>query len=567
MKKFVAIAGVVSLVSTVALAREAEPTIEINVDVLQGLVPPAPVAQPQPVATPTATPAKKAAAKKHKTTKRKKAAHKKIVAEKKTAPAKVVKEEPALVVEPLAPIEKKAAPEIPAVTTPPIPNAETKVEAPKAAENVAPPAEASAAPVEAPKTDVVTPAAAPTEAPKVEEKPAESAPAVALPVTGQGAEVETKTFDDWLLKADEWRDHFKQWIAEKKEAITGTPAEKPVVAPTPEKQAEIKAIENNIPAVPATDQAPEKPKTADADMAPAANPVVEKTLAEAAKTPATDAAKPAPISAPVDLKTERAKDAAAAAPVVAVETIKPAPLTVPAEEKAPVKEEVKAPVISPVTEAEHLQEATDSLLLKIDRWKTRFKQWLENAVKPVPATTPTPKAEVKLPEAIKTTEPTLASPAAPTEVIAVPAVQVKKPEEVTKKAPVAVPGTVITPPSAPLEMKPHEVTSIGSPRKPLYTVLFAGSVDEIAEADMAPINALSEKLQQEKDTRITVLGYAPQIDGLQESDARKLSLKRAIAVRQLLIKQGINATRINVRALGSDTQEVVKDRVDIVKMR
>jgi outer membrane protein OmpA-like peptidoglycan-associated protein len=549
VKKFVAIAGVVSLVSTAAVARE-EPTIEINIDVLQGLVPP-PAPSPAYVPSVEKLPSTlKAPCKKHKTTKHKKSVRKK--AHKKSQAPKV-KKELAPIAEPVTPTEKQVKPEVPAITPAPLPSTtEVPAEAPKA--DVTAPVETSTTPVEAPKEEAL--------------------PAVALPLT---AEIEQSKTDEWLLKAGEWKDKFKQWVADKKEAISPT-----TPAPEDVKPEELKAVEENIPAVPATDITAEKlPNNADADIAPAENPVVDHALATAAQVPepTAPAADVAPIAAPVEIKPET-KEAEK------VESAKqPEPLPIPAEE--PVKPEAEAPkpLAEPATpaephvEAERLQTEVDALLLKADALKTRFKAWVKNLLEPTPATVTLPAAEEKiLPETSAITD--IKNPQAVATATVVPpdktlsepvlhAADLAKPEAEAKPAVPAETTSVITPPAPPAGIRPAAAGTVQhkADSNLLYTVLFAGAGDEVSEADMASLNALSEKLQQEKETRISVLGSAPRVDGMQESDARKLSLKRAIAVRQLLIKQGIRSDRINVRALGSDTQEAVKDRVDIVKLR
>jgi outer membrane protein OmpA-like peptidoglycan-associated protein len=48
------------------------------------------------------------------------------------------------------------------------------------------------------------------------------------------------------------------------------------------------------------------------------------------------------------------------------------------------------------------------------------------------------------------------------------------------------------------------------------------------------------------------------------SQARRLSLSRALAVRTYLIDQGIRSTRMDVRALGATADQGPLDRVDIV---
>ena len=47
------------------------------------------------------------------------------------------------------------------------------------------------------------------------------------------------------------------------------------------------------------------------------------------------------------------------------------------------------------------------------------------------------------------------------------------------------------------------------------------------------------------------------------SDARRLSLKRALAIRQVLIDDGVPAERIDVRAMGGADDSGPADRVDV----
>lgn len=51
--------------------------------------------------------------------------------------------------------------------------------------------------------------------------------------------------------------------------------------------------------------------------------------------------------------------------------------------------------------------------------------------------------------------------------------------------------------------------------------------------------------------------------GDKSSDARRLSLRRALAVRQLLIDNGVPAERIDVKALGGADDSGTPDRVDV----
>lgn len=60
--------------------------------------------------------------------------------------------------------------------------------------------------------------------------------------------------------------------------------------------------------------------------------------------------------------------------------------------------------------------------------------------------------------------------------------------------------------------------------------------------------------------QLEAYGGAP---GDKSSDARRLSLKRALAVRQLLIDNGVPANRIDVRAMGGIDDKGPADRVDV----
>jgi outer membrane protein OmpA-like peptidoglycan-associated protein len=60
--------------------------------------------------------------------------------------------------------------------------------------------------------------------------------------------------------------------------------------------------------------------------------------------------------------------------------------------------------------------------------------------------------------------------------------------------------------------------------------------------------------------QLEAYGGAP---GDKSSDARRLSLKRALAVRQLLIDDGVPSSRIDVRAMGGADDNGAPDRVDV----
>jgi outer membrane protein OmpA-like peptidoglycan-associated protein len=60
--------------------------------------------------------------------------------------------------------------------------------------------------------------------------------------------------------------------------------------------------------------------------------------------------------------------------------------------------------------------------------------------------------------------------------------------------------------------------------------------------------------------QLMAFGGAP---GDKGSDAKRISLKRALAIRQLLIDNGVPSSKINIKAMGGATDNGEPDRVDI----
>jgi outer membrane protein OmpA-like peptidoglycan-associated protein len=76
------------------------------------------------------------------------------------------------------------------------------------------------------------------------------------------------------------------------------------------------------------------------------------------------------------------------------------------------------------------------------------------------------------------------------------------------------------------------------------------------------LDALSKKLKVKPKHKLQIQAYAGE-PNLSASNARRLSLSRALAVRSHLIKNGIRSTRIDVRALGNKTSVGEPNRVDL----
>lgn len=94
-------------------------------------------------------------------------------------------------------------------------------------------------------------------------------------------------------------------------------------------------------------------------------------------------------------------------------------------------------------------------------------------------------------------------------------------------------------------------------------ILFAGADAIVGPQGTALIMGLSQRLNRDESLRLQIRAYA---GGTPEAatQARRLSLDRALAVRSMLIDQGVRGTRIDIRALGNSAPEEPRDRVDIL---
>lgn len=75
-------------------------------------------------------------------------------------------------------------------------------------------------------------------------------------------------------------------------------------------------------------------------------------------------------------------------------------------------------------------------------------------------------------------------------------------------------------------------------------------------------NVILPKLQNNSLQRLEVLSYAEAIDDT-TSSARRASLARALALRSYLMTKKIESQRIDIRALGDETDILPKDRIEL----
>ena len=89
---------------------------------------------------------------------------------------------------------------------------------------------------------------------------------------------------------------------------------------------------------------------------------------------------------------------------------------------------------------------------------------------------------------------------------------------------------------------------------------------DLPESALQPLQELAARLSREPNLRVQLFAFAAGTE-TNASQARRLSLSRALAVRAVLIDSGVRSTRMDVRALGSNTNEAPLDRVDLLVVR
>lgn len=96
-------------------------------------------------------------------------------------------------------------------------------------------------------------------------------------------------------------------------------------------------------------------------------------------------------------------------------------------------------------------------------------------------------------------------------------------------------------------------------------ILFAPNATDPSVTALESVKSLAGSLSMalaEGTSRVQLLAYGGQ-RGNKSSDTRRLSLKRALIVRQILIDSGVPSERIDVRALGGADDKGPLDRVDV----
>ena len=193
-----------------------------------------------------------------------------------------------------------------------------------------------------------------------------------------------------------------------------------------------------------------------------------------------------------------------------------------------------------------------------------------------PIVTPVPPPPPELPPVVETVILSTPGPTAPE----APAFEFDRPEGTSPPPPVdetpAQSATLEPPEPAPepapaVEQEaPTQVAALPPAVEPLgegqvLRVTFAPEQEALPGDFSGALQTLAGQLKADEGTRLQLRAYS---GGTPEtaSQARRLSLTRALAVRSYLIEQGVRSTRIDVRALGLVEDGGPADRVDLFLM-
>jgi outer membrane protein OmpA-like peptidoglycan-associated protein len=201
----------------------------------------------------------------------------------------------------------------------------------------------------------------------------------------------------------------------------------------------------------------------------------------------------------------------------------------------------KPGVMAPITDAApadaDLATATSILL-------PRPKPGSEVALAAPPAVA---AVEAPATQVVQTSAPPARPPAAPVTIVGTPVTDETFPVEIT--------GVAVDPNASRAPIDPTAGFSI------LSRVRFSKEGSSLSPQAHAALDALAARLLSSRE-RVKLAAFSGKI-GRDSSQARRLSLTRALAIRTYLVSKGVPVERVDVLAFGGPTQGVT-DRVDVL---
>jgi outer membrane protein OmpA-like peptidoglycan-associated protein len=318
----------------------------------------------------------------------------------------------------------------------------------------------------------------------------------------------------------------------------------PQVAKAPAKKPELMKPILEEPKAKPKAKAADKPKIVDASkiLTPKQKPQREPVKVAKAKAPAV---KP-PAAKPTEAKPTEAKvlPPKKDVPKLVENTAVPKPVDEPVKLTAAVK---PAPPIDTVKPAPALPITSPELV------EAKPEPVKEAAAPPTPE--PAPKKS-NLPKPTLTTEKM-----PPVKVAAVE----KQPVAPIAKIPAAIApvAPAVAAPVTPAVAAPPPVADIAASKVTSRLVFPAGVADIDAQTQGQLEKEILAKMNADPSSRLQIVAFATAVDeGI--SSARRVSLNRALGIRDFLKELGVAPYRMDVRAMGSSTTQSPVDRVDLL---
>ena len=105
-----------------------------------------------------------------------------------------------------------------------------------------------------------------------------------------------------------------------------------------------------------------------------------------------------------------------------------------------------------------------------------------------------------------------------------------------------------------------------APKMEIFSLEYLPKITDLQNDQRTTLKSeIIPRMKQKQDERLQIHAYAEGADT--GSDARRVSLARALALRAYLLENGVEPSRIDVRALGNNTTESPINRVDLVFTR
>jgi len=179
---------------------------------------------------------------------------------------------------------------------------------------------------------------------------------------------------------------------------------------------------------------------------------------------------------------------------------------------------------------------------------------------PVETPPAVPPAAVEAPESLSApaTAAPVPVPAAPTSSEAAPAPEAAAPATATNNA--------VIDETAPAAAAPAQTAddTAAVPTMSDLSLDFSGNTSDLSAEGRKKLDGIAKQINDNTVTgRLQVRGFATG-DGGDKSSARRISLSRVLTVRSYLMDKGVKPTRVDVRAMGTETDRSPLDRVDLI---